>query len=98
MDFVAARLLDGRWFRVLTVVDQFTRECLLFLAEIAMGTALALQEGTGWTLCSNPESRRLYRPKRHTPTGDYISAAIAASAPPGDYPAQSCQETKEQQV
>ncbi len=29
MDFVAARLLDGRWFRVLTVVDQFTRECLL---------------------------------------------------------------------
>ena len=31
MDFVAARLLDGRWFRVLTVVDQFTRECLLLL-------------------------------------------------------------------
>jgi len=26
MDFVAARLIDGRWFRVLTVVDQFTRE------------------------------------------------------------------------
>jgi len=25
MDFVAARLLDGRWFRVLTVVDQFGR-------------------------------------------------------------------------
>lgn len=33
MDFVAARLLDGRWFRVLTVVDQFTRECLLLLAD-----------------------------------------------------------------
>jgi putative transposase len=28
MDFVAQRLLDGRWIRVLTVVDQFTRECL----------------------------------------------------------------------
>jgi hypothetical protein len=39
------------------------------LAEIAMGTALALQEGAGWTLCSNPECRRLYRPKRHTPDG-----------------------------
>jgi putative transposase len=33
MDFVAARLLDGRWFRVLTVVDQFTRECLVLLAD-----------------------------------------------------------------
>jgi predicted RNA-binding Zn-ribbon protein involved in translation (DUF1610 family) len=39
------------------------------LAEIAMGTALALQEGTGWTHCSNPECGRLYRPKRHTPEG-----------------------------
>lgn len=39
------------------------------LAEIAVGTALALQEGTGWTLCSTPECRRLYRPKRHTPEG-----------------------------
>jgi putative transposase len=33
MDFITARLLDGRWFRVLTVVDQFTRECLLLLAD-----------------------------------------------------------------
>jgi hypothetical protein len=33
MDFIAARLLDGRWFRVLTVADQFTRECLLLLAD-----------------------------------------------------------------
>ncbi len=28
MDFVAARLEDGRFFRILTVVDQFTRECV----------------------------------------------------------------------
>lgn len=28
MDFVSDRLVDGRWFRILTVVDQFTRECL----------------------------------------------------------------------
>ena len=33
MDFVSARFADGRWFRVLTVVDQFTRECLLLLAD-----------------------------------------------------------------
>ena len=28
MDFVAARLEDGRPFRILTVVDQYTRECV----------------------------------------------------------------------
>ena len=43
MDFVAARLLDGRWFRILTVVDQFTRECLLLLADSSLtGQKVAL--------------------------------------------------------
>ena len=28
MDFVSDRLVDGRWFRILTVADQYTRECL----------------------------------------------------------------------
>lgn len=36
MDFVSDRLVDGRWFRVLTVVDQFTRECLLLLADSSL--------------------------------------------------------------
>jgi putative transposase len=36
MDFVAQRLADGRWIRVLTVVDQFTRECLLLHADAAL--------------------------------------------------------------
>jgi putative transposase len=47
MDFVAARLLDGRWFRILTVVDQFTRECLLLLADSSLTgqkVALALSQ------------------------------------------------------
>ena len=47
MDFVAARLLDGRWFRVLTVVDQFTRECVLLLADSSLTghkVALALSQ------------------------------------------------------
>ncbi len=43
MDFVAARLLDGRWFRVLTLVHQFTRESLLLLADRSLtGHILAL--------------------------------------------------------
>jgi putative transposase len=33
MDFVSDRLADGGWFRVLTVVDQYTRECLCAYAD-----------------------------------------------------------------
>lgn len=29
MDFVADQLFNGKWFRTLTLVDVFTRECLL---------------------------------------------------------------------
>jgi putative transposase len=36
MDFVAQRLADGRWIRVLTVVDQYTRECLTLHADTAL--------------------------------------------------------------
>jgi len=32
MDFMSARVADGRWFRILTVVDQFPRECLCLVA------------------------------------------------------------------
>ena len=39
MDFIHARLVDGRWFRVLTVVDQFTRECLLLQVDLSMSGA-----------------------------------------------------------
>ena len=43
MDFVAQRLADGRWIRVLTVVDQYTRECLTLHAD----TSLERREGCG---------------------------------------------------
>ena len=33
MDFVAQRLPDVRWIRVLAVVDQLTRECVTLLAD-----------------------------------------------------------------
>lgn len=36
MDFVHDRLVDGRWLRILTVIDQFTRECLLLWAEASL--------------------------------------------------------------
>ena len=47
MDFVAQRLADGRWIRVLTVVDQYTRECLTLHADTALSgekVAIALDK------------------------------------------------------
>jgi transposase InsO family protein len=47
VNLAIARLLDGRWFRVLTVIDQFTRECLLLLADSSLTghkVALALSQ------------------------------------------------------
>ena len=45
MDFMSAQLLDGRWFRVLTVIDQFTRECLALVADRALnGHQVALAQ------------------------------------------------------
>ena len=32
-DFMAARTSDGRAFRILTVLDEYTRECLAILVE-----------------------------------------------------------------
>jgi putative transposase len=50
MDFLSGKLLDGRWFRVLTVIDQFTRECLALVADSALNgqrVALALSQVVG---------------------------------------------------
>ena len=33
MDFVSARLVDGPWFRTLTVLDLYTRESLALVAD-----------------------------------------------------------------
>jgi putative transposase len=47
MDFMSAKLIDGRWFRVLTVIDQFTRECLALVADGGLNghsVALALSQ------------------------------------------------------
>ncbi len=35
-DFVSDKLTDGRAYRILTVIDQFTRECIALVAERSM--------------------------------------------------------------
>lgn len=39
MDFVSDKFADGRWFRILTIIDQFTRECVGLEADRAMNVA-----------------------------------------------------------
>jgi putative transposase len=39
MDFVHDRMMDQCWFRVLTVVAQYTRECVLLFADQALSAA-----------------------------------------------------------
>jgi putative transposase len=44
MDFVSDRLADGRWFRILTIVDQYTRECLCAYAERSQTGASVVEQ------------------------------------------------------
>lgn len=57
MDFVSERLADGRWFRILTIVDQYTRECLCMHAGRSQtGEKVAEQLERLITLRGAPES------------------------------------------
>jgi putative transposase len=57
MDFVAQRLPDGRWIRVLTVVDQYTRECVTLLADNTLsGEKVAIALDKALLQRSAPES------------------------------------------
>jgi putative transposase len=44
MDFVSDALSDGRRFRVLAIVDDFTRECLTFLADTSLSGVRVARE------------------------------------------------------
>ena len=57
MDFVSERLADGRWFRILTIVDQYTRECLCTYADRSQtGEKVSEQLNGLITLRGAPES------------------------------------------
>jgi putative transposase len=43
MDFVSDKLADGRAFRILTMVDQFTRECICLKADRSMSSAKVVE-------------------------------------------------------
>lgn len=47
LDFVADAFSDGRRFRILTVVDDFTRECLALVADTSLSGARVARELDG---------------------------------------------------
>jgi len=47
LDFVSDTLTDGRRFRILVVVDDFTRECLCLVADTSLSGARVARELTG---------------------------------------------------
>jgi len=44
LDFISDALTDGRRFRVLAVVDDFTRECLTLVADTSLSGARVVRE------------------------------------------------------
>jgi putative transposase len=71
MDFVSDRFADGRWFRILTVVDQYTRECLCVHAERSQtGKKVAEQLSRIITRQGPPESHHFRQRQRVRRQGD----------------------------
>ena len=64
LDFVADTLTDGRRFRILVVVDDFTRECLCLVADTSLSgnrvarelTAIIARRGARPLLCVSDNS------------------------------------------
>ena len=59
MDFISTQLTNGRLFRILTVIDQFTRECVALAGDVSMNgkkVASALNHGSARAKSSLPES------------------------------------------
>jgi putative transposase len=67
LDFVSDTLTDGRRFRILVVVDDFTRECLCLVADTSLSgkrvarelTATALRRGARPLLCVSDNGTEL---------------------------------------
>jgi len=75
MDFVSARLADGRWFRTLTVMDVYTRESLALVADRS-------RTGIKVAAALTPIVRRRGAPRAITVDngGEFVSRAMDAWA------------------
>lgn len=84
---LSAKLLDRRWFRVLTEIDRFTRECLAPVADGALNghvVALALSQvvaehGTPESITADNELIEKQRPAKGTHLRWLADEAIGAT-------------------
>lgn len=77
MDFVSDRLRDGRWFRILTVVDQYTRECLCAAADRSQtGEKVVAHTCSGLRRCGARQSRLLAITEANLPERRWIAGPI----------------------
>jgi transposase InsO family protein len=86
MDFMSAKLLDGRWFRVLTLIDQFTRECLALVVDRALnGQPVALALAQVVAERGAPESITVDNElsKKAMATGEHTSAVARRASDAG---------------
>jgi len=71
MDFVSARLADGRWFRTLTVLDLFTRECVALVPDRSL-TGVKVAEALTQVLRARPRPRSITVDNG----GEFVSCAM----------------------
>jgi putative transposase len=75
MDFVSARLADGRWFRTLTVLDLYTRESLALVADRSL-TGLKVAGALTGILAQRPAPQAITVDNG----GEFVSRAMDAWA------------------
>jgi putative transposase len=90
MDFVSDKLADGRSFRILTVVDQFTRECVWLEADssmtgakvvAALSKASAEREGPPISITCDNGSEFASRVVEAWAIDNQVSAVLHSSGP-----------------
>ena len=65
LDFISAALTDGRRFRLLAVVDDFTRECLCLVSDTSLsGHRLARELTASSPSAANPKQLSLTTARR----------------------------------
>ena len=70
LDFASDAFVDGRRFRILVIVDDFTRECVALVADTSLSGARVARELDTVAVhsCETPRSRIAAGRRRSSPT------------------------------
>ena len=79
MDFVSDTLAGGQRFRLLTVVDCFSRECLAIVPKVQFRAAHVVERSSSWCASAAPRRRFVATMARSSP-GGYSTSGPTSSA------------------